>query len=143
MQETELEKENNWSEVGCVIRRDYNGDMIGSAFQEVNTTAAVFHRNITMKREKKNQISSPTLYLGIVLIKNNRLAIIFVMQETEFEMEKNSSEVKLCAFTVAGDVALRKVFLILIDHGAQEGCPRNGCRKGDSVCRNTMEIVLQ
>jgi len=71
-QETAFGKEDNWSEVECVIRRDDNGDMIGGAIQKVNLTAADFHRiNVTMKRGNRFQTSSPSLYLGIVILKNN------------------------------------------------------------------------
>ena len=68
---------------------------------------------------------------------------IFVRQETEFEKEKNLSEVRTDVIQAAGDAALlRKVFLS-DRNGAPEGFPRNGCWKGDSVYRNTMEIVPQ
>ena len=44
--------------------------------------------NVTKKRENIFQTSSPTLYLGIVIIKNQRFAI-FVRQETAFGKEDN------------------------------------------------------
>jgi len=108
----------------------------------------------------------PTLYIGIVII-FNRVAFIVMQDNGNTDHEQNLTDAKSNIWTrnkenqggqsiqkvlvyyggilsvINPDAArLKKVFLSN-HNSAPEGFPRNGCWKGDSVCRNMMGIVPQ
>ena len=124
-------------------------------------------RNFTKKKEKTIfGPRHPTLYIGIVII-FNRVAFIVMQDNGNTDYEQNLTDVRSGAAeprtgvnelgsiqkvlvyyrgilsVINPDAArLKKVFLSN-HNSAPEGFPRNGCWKGDSVCRNMMGIVPQ
>ena len=77
--------------------------------------------NVIKKGEKNFQFSSPTLYLGIVLIKKQRLAF-FVMQETAIEKEENWTQV--IWHTAEKSKATNGVFLLTDFHSIKDTMKR-------------------